>query len=584
MFRDTEVPSPRETADACLACGVSAGGGVRCAGVGVVCTDCWEVALLEATTRLCDRVQAVLGDLHPVSPLVVARAVAAALPNREDRLRVWFELGIRSLIPNGQPGRRSLMLLALVQELRRAGVPLSLRGSPTHGACGQCLNTRELRGRRKGIPLCGECWSMLQPLLRPCSRCDDVDYSSSGSRPRLCRECLFHDKIRDVFRQDILRKQPSLAGARDALLAADTTHWKQFFGGVTTWQLLKRMLAQGDVISHESLDSYGRPDHGRPDQIKILRSFLVATGALPVRDERVVALEAWINGTADQIDREEDRRSFLRFARWRHLRQARRKALSESQLAWRRRELILVARFLNALHTSGYTLRTVTQAHMDAWLTAGTKDRTLIRPFLQWCRDNAMTRIEHLPVLSTPSLPKTAALAADHRQRLLGEVLDPGVELDPGLRLAAGLVLVYGSRPHEIAGLRLRDFVVGKDTVHVCFGPEPLQLPDALEMHARAAMAARSVARFGGISEDHEWLFPGPIHGRPVTTSTMTRWLRAMGVEPASTRTTAMGQLAMHLPPVILARLTGITVARAAVWHAATSASQARNLPDGPLH
>ncbi|MGZ3357668.1 MAG: hypothetical protein ACXVBO_22865, partial [Isosphaeraceae bacterium] len=99
---------------------------------------------------------------------------------------------------------------------------------------------------------------------------------------------------------------------------------------------------------------------------------------------------------------------------------------------------------------------------------------------------------------------------------------------------------------------------------------------------ARAAIAARSVARFGGIGEDHEWLFPGPIHGRPITTSTMTRRLRAIGLEPAPARSAAMGQLAMQLPPAILARLTGITVARAAVWHAATSASQARNLPDGP--
>ncbi|WP_024366446.1 site-specific integrase [Arthrobacter sp. TB 26] len=382
-----------------------------------------------------------------------------------------------------------------------------------------------------------------------------------------------------MFSQDVLRKQPSLAGARDALLAADTTHWSQFFGGVTTWPILKKMLAEGDVITHESLDSYGTPF-----QIKILRSFLVTTGALPARDERVVTLEAWIANAADQIDRDEDRRSFVRFARWRHLRQARQKALTESQLGWRRRELILVSRFLHSLHSNGSTLQIATQAHIDIWLAAGNKDRTRIRPFLQWCRDNSITGIVHFPVLPTPSLPKTAALAEDQRQRLLHEVLDPSVELDPGLRLAAGLVLVYGSRPHELAGLRLRDFVDDHDTIHIRFGLEPLQLPEALKIYARAAIAERSVARFGGISEDHEWLFPGPIHGRPVTTSTLTRWLRAIGLEPAPARSTAMGQLAMQLPPAILARLTGITVARAAVWHAATSASQARNLPDAPRH
>lgn len=73
-----------------------------------------------------------------------------------------------------------------------------------------------------------------------------------------------------MFNPDILRKQPALAGARDALLAADTTHWKQFFGGVTTWPLLKKMLAEDDVITHESLDSYGKPF-----QIKILRTWLL---------------------------------------------------------------------------------------------------------------------------------------------------------------------------------------------------------------------------------------------------------------------------------------------------------------------
>lgn len=89
-----------------------------------------------ATTRLCDRVQVLLEDLHPVSPVVITRAVAAALPDPDDRLRVWFELGIHGLVPNNQSGRRSLKLLALVQELRRAGVQLFLRGSPTMGSAG----------------------------------------------------------------------------------------------------------------------------------------------------------------------------------------------------------------------------------------------------------------------------------------------------------------------------------------------------------------------------------------------------------------------------------------------------------------
>lgn len=103
------------------------------------------------------------------------------------------------------------------------------------------------------------------------------------------------------------------------------------------------MLAERVVIIHESLDFYGTPA-----QIKILRSFIVTTGALHARDEGDVTLEVWIGSTAEQIDRGEYRRPFLRFARWFHLRQARLKALTESQLGWRRRELILASRFLHS--------------------------------------------------------------------------------------------------------------------------------------------------------------------------------------------------------------------------------------------
>lgn len=89
MSRDLDVPSPREKADACLACRMPADG-EHATGVGIVCPDCWEIALPAATTRLCDRVHGLLENLHPVSTHVVAQAVEAALPDPEDRLRVWL--------------------------------------------------------------------------------------------------------------------------------------------------------------------------------------------------------------------------------------------------------------------------------------------------------------------------------------------------------------------------------------------------------------------------------------------------------------------------------------------------------------
>jgi hypothetical protein len=135
---------------------------------------------------------------------------------------------------------------------------------------------------------------------------------------------------------------------------------------------------------------------------------------------------------------------------------------------------------------------------------------------------------------------------------------------------------------HQIANLRLEDITLRNGSVSIRFGPDPLQLPQALGKYARQqAQNLRTITRFGGADEDHEWLYPSPIHGQPVTAAHLARRLTAIGLSAEALRGTALGQLALQLPPAVLARLTGLSKATATRWYAAVSAGNARNRP-GP--
>jgi integrase len=201
------------------------------------------------------------------------------------------------------------------------------------------------------------------------------------------------------------------------------------------------------------------------------------------------------------------------------------------------------------------------------------------RDHLQWCRSNGTNR--NLTITSTQIRPLPAVfLLPEHQHHaLLARVLDPEQRIDPALRLAASLILLYGIRNHEIASLSLADIITTGQDAWIRFGPEPLQLPAGLTGYAREAISERTITRFGSLTQDHQWLFPGLFHDQPIDPTTLSRRLAALGIKPERTRTTAMGQLAQQLPPPILARLIGINASTALRWSAAVTASYARNLP-----
>lgn len=308
-------------------------------------------------------------------------------------------------------------------------------------------------------------------------------------------------------------------------------------------------------------------------------SIELATGVLPDRNERLHAFEQLILRTAQTVADDADRRSFMAFAHWRHLRTARNQGRTEAQFAGQRREIAQVRALLHMLHKQGLTVRSADQTTLDAWLADGPAERRRVKPFLHWCAANGASKTLHVANPPARPLPVVFLIPEHERTLLLGKILDPQQDIEPALRLAAGLVLIYGFRSHEITALTLADITLAEESAWVRFGPDPLRLPEELGQFARQAAARRSVTRFGGRTEDTQWLFPGPLHGRPIGAHALANRLTAIGIRPHAVRGSALGQLAQQLPPPILARLPGLTPSTTVRWNAAVSASYAGNLP-----
>ncbi|MDJ0314169.1 hypothetical protein [Arthrobacter sp. H35-D1] len=240
----------------------------------------------------------------------------------------------------------------------------------------------------------------------------------------------------------------------------------------------------------------------------------------------------------------------------------------------RRRELKDVINFLKWVSKHGEALASATQGHVDRWIAKDPISRRLIHPFLAWARRN-----HYCTRLAVPAIPRSqlnvAGADETDRLRLLTMILET-ISLDPRTRLAAALVLLYGIRTNRIVQLQIKDFSMVGGIVFISLGSQPLALPAAVGDIASLALATRGATRMFGSVEDHKWLIPGTRSGYPLAPASLALRLKSLGILPSHARAGALASLSGQLPPVILARLTGLEISAAIRWSNAVSASNAR--------
>ena len=329
------------------------------------------------------------------------------------------------------------------------------------------------------------------------------------------------------------------------------------------------------------------PD-GKP--LRHLRAVLVATGALPPRDEHLARLEHWISATVAQREDAEQRALLHRYAIWHLLRRLRGRTngrhVTHGQTVSVQQHVRAATTVLDWLTNHNLELGTARQGDLDAWLASEhSSHRREAGHFIRWAKRHKLTSLEFA---ATRWDGPTGALDAEQRWAQARRLLhDDTIKAED--RVAGLLVLLYAQRAAAIARLTLDHLHIDEQHVRVRLGREPIQLPEPLAALALRLVATRhGHATIGDQGRSH-WLFPGGRPSQPISAEQLTERLRQLGLRSGQARSTALFGLAAELPAAMLARLLGIHISVAVTWQRASSgdwtsyaaAYSRRNRPTG---
>ncbi len=446
-------------------------------------------------------------------------------------------------------------------------------GQPQCGACARrwadcsrCGQRAPVRGGTHEAPLCASCTVPDRDFWKTCPGCGTSGRLSAGA----CSRCHLHQRLDGLLTDTGGQIRPELRILHETLATVDrpTT--------VLTW--LKRPavasalaeLATGQrPLNHAALDDL--PD-GKP--VEHLRSILVATSALPARDEQLARIEQWVTQTLAERGDSQDKELLHRYAVWhllRRLRQRNRGAdTTYGQLDVVRQRVRAAIGLIDWLRARYLTLATCQQADLDLWLTSNDDSgpRFGAGHFVRWAISHNINR--HLQFAATRWTGPAHALDHDERWQQAKRLLhDDTIDTDD--RVAGLLLLLYAQRPAAISRIAVNDIDTSHGTVTVCLGSVPITLPEPLAALTRDLVTTRRGHAVLGNRGTSPWLFPGGQPGRPVSADRLGQRLRQLGLRPAQARSTALFQLATELPAAVLARMLGIHIKVAVAWQHASA-------------
>ena len=162
----------------------------------------------------------------------------------------------------------------------------------------------------------------------------------------------------------------------------------------TSQTMLTELAAGLRPLTHAALDKLPA---SKP--LAHLRSVLVATGALPARDEYLVQLERWITQTVASRADPQEKEILHRYAAWHVLRRLRHRIrgthATHCQAGVARRNIAAAVTFLNWLTARDLTLASCPQAGLDQWMAdASTSQRGPTGHFIRWAKNQKLTSLD----------------------------------------------------------------------------------------------------------------------------------------------------------------------------------------------
>jgi len=446
-----------------------------------------------------------------------------------------------------------------------------ITGQPRCGACARswarCSRCGQLAATRAGTrdtPLCGDCAVSGPGLFRTCPSCGSPGRLIAGA----CRRCHLHQRLGELLSDHTGRIRPEMQILHQTLAAAERP------ATVLNWlsrgalqAVLTELGAGPRPLTHAALDEL---PPSKP--LTHLRSVLVATGALPVRDEHFAQPERWtMQIIASQAD-PKDKQVLHRYAVWHLLRRLRSRIrgtrATHNQAFVARRNINAALAFLNWLTARDLTLATCPQADLDEWTaSASISERGPTGHFIRWAKNQKLTSLD-FP--ATRWAGPNRVIDTEGRWEQARRLLHDDT-LQPEDRAAGLLVLLYAQQPASISRLTLGHIQASDNEVKLRLGREPVVLPEPpAGLILRLAATRRGHATTGDQGTS-PWLLPGGRPGQPISPYRVSERLRQIGICPGPARSTALFQLATELPAALLARMLGIHIDVAVAWQHASA-------------
>ncbi len=431
------------------------------------------------------------------------------------------------------------------------GAALRRRGECT--SCGQQRRLIDPPG--PGAERCASCAGT--SLAHVCGRCGIEDQLYERD---LCPRCVLTERTTALLGGDDHVVPAALAPVHTAIIASPSAiqglAWLQRGASAS---LLADLVRSGEPINHETLNALPEAR-----SVPYLRDLLVASGALPMHQDRLSGLERWFAGALAATERDVDRRLLRAYATWAVLARMRRRSRGDDVsvgAANRARQRFRAAqRFLSWLERSGTTVASCGQAEIDTWLASGARSRYEIREFVVWAAGSgAMSDVEVPP----KTWREGTGLDEDERWAVVRRLLHDNA-IDTVDRVAGAFVLLFAQRLTTLTRLTVDNVTTAGATVSVRFGRDSAEIPDPLGELVLGLCSQRTGRSVGSPSTN--WLFRGQRPGQPLSASRLGQRLTRINVGVRPGRRAALMQLAAELPAAVLADMLGIAPGTAVHW------------------
>jgi hypothetical protein len=426
--------------------------------------------------------------------------------------------------------------------------------------CPRCGTVQPLIARDDdGAGVCGPCVGFAVDYT--CRQCGRAGNPHSRGR---CAHCVLAERVNALLTGPDGTVAPQMKPLATALADAHSPFPAiQWLKESPNTKLLAQLAAEGHTLSHELLDELPPSRNQR-----YVRQLLVHTGVLEERHEDLERIPGWLEH--ELADKPAAHANLARpFLHWFLLRRARQRAAIRRHPASAdrdlRRRVSVALDFLAWIDQRGLALADLAQEHIDDWIAGATSQRRyLIRYFLKWTTSRRLTR-----ELTVPSIPRQEPqnlLDEDDRWPLLQRCLTDDA-LPTDVRAAGAITLLFGPSTERLCHLTPEHLKLGDKHTHLVLGRHPVLLPPRLaELLRRLAEQPQLRPQLSRVRPGPQWLFPGMVPGKPISTHGMIQKLNRHGIPVRTARNAALAALAADLPSPILADVTGMHRHTALRW------------------